>query len=278
MPVLFIGHGSPMNAIEQNRFSDTWRKVGELLPAPDAILCVSAHWETNGPRATAMDTPGTIYDFSGFPAELYQVKYPAPGSPELAERICDMIRYAEVIPDREWGLDHGTWSVLRQMYPTADIPVVQLSMDYNQSASWHYQLARELVQLRQEGVLIIGSGNMVHNLRRIAFAGGGIADFNRPFGLDWAIEANTVFKDLILKNRHEKLTDYLSLGEAVRLAVPTPDHYVPLLYALAQKKPDETVVFFNDQAVGGSLTMTSLIISEEDSNEKYKKLLNDAVN
>lgn len=276
MPVLFVGHGSPMNAIEQNQFSNTWGRVGQILPEPEAILCVSAHWETNGTRVTAMQKPDTIYDFSGFPEELYQVQYPAPGSPALADRICEIISDTKVDPDQEWGLDHGTWSVLRRIYPNADIPVVQMSMDYNQPAAWHYNLARELAPLREERVMIIGSGNMVHNLRRIAFSGGGVADFNRPFGLDWAIEASNLFKDHIRRDHHAELTDYLALGDAVRKAVPTPEHYLPMLYALAQKKPDETVVFFNDQAVGGSLTMTSLIITDKTSNDQFESLLNNA--
>ncbi len=258
MPVLFVGHGTPMNAIEDNAFSKAWRAVGEALPRPKAILCVSAHWETRGSQVTAMEKPRTIHDFSGFPQMLFDVQYPAPGCPWLARATKDAIASAEVGLDNGWGLDHGCWSVLKHLYPKADVPVVQLSLDRTTSGPAHYALAKELALLRQQGVLILGSGNMVHNLRRVVVKADG--DFNQPFGFDWAIEANALFKRLINENRHAELADYHSLGPSAQLAVPTPEHYLPLLYALALKQEHETVTYFNDQAVGGSLTMTSLII------------------
>jgi 4,5-DOPA dioxygenase extradiol len=260
MPVLFVGHGSPMNAIEDNEFSRTWRQIGRALPRPKAILCISAHWETWGTLVTAMEKPRTIHDFGGFPRALFEAQYPAPGSPWLAQEIKDTVTRAEVALDREWGLDHGCWSVLKQMFPDADVPVVQMSLDYTRPAQDHYLLAQELAPLRQQGVLILGSGNLVHNLRLVAIAGQGLSDLNAPFGLDWAIEANELFKDLIRENRHAELIDYPSLGQAVQLAVPTPEHYLPMLYAIALQRQDESVSYFNDTPIAGSLTMTSLII------------------
>ena len=273
MPVLFVGHGSPMNAIEDNQFSRGWREVAKILPRPKAILCVSAHWETWGTLVTAMEKPRTIHDFGGFPRALFEAQYSAPGSPWLAREIKNRVQKAKVDLDTDWGLDHGCWSVLKQMYPAADIPVIQLSLDSAKSAQEQYDLAKELAPLRQKGVLILGSGNMVHNLRRVVFRGGGLSDFNQPFGLDWAIEASELFKGLIRENRHAELADYQSLGNAVRLAVPTPEHYLPMLYALALKQEQETVLYFNDQPVGGSLTMTSLIIDAEWKNAQYARKL-----
>jgi 4,5-DOPA dioxygenase extradiol len=269
MPVLFIGHGSPMNAIEDNEFSKAWREVAKILPKPKAILCISAHWETQGTLVTAMEKPRTIHDFGGFPRALFDVQYPAPGSPWLAREVKDTVSKVSVGLDQDWGLDHGCWSVLMQMFPAADIPVIQLSLDYTKQASEHYALAKELASLRQQGVLILGSGNLVHNLSRLVVMGNGPGDFNNPFGLDWAIEANELFKRLINENRHPELANYLSLGDAVRLAVPTPEHYLPMLYVLALKQENETVIYFNDQPVGGSLTMTSLIIDTELKNTQY---------
>lgn len=260
MPVLFVGHGSPMNAIEENEFSLKWREIGQQLPRPKAILCVSAHWETWGTLVTAMETPRTIHDFGGFPRQLFEAQYPAPGSPWLAQETKDLVHGVEVGFDREWGLDHGCWSVLLQMFPEADIPLIQLSMDYTQPAQAHYDLAKELAPLRDKGVLILGSGNMVHNLRRVVLRGGGVSDFNRPFGLDWAIEANELFKKLIDENRHQELIHYQSLGPAVQLAVPTPEHYTPMIYALALRQKDEPLAYFNDKPLAGSLTMTSFMI------------------
>jgi 4,5-DOPA dioxygenase extradiol len=271
MPVLFIGHGSPMNAIEDNEFSKAWREVAKILPKPKAILCISAHWETPGTQVTAMEKPRTIHDFGGFPQALFEVQYPAPGSPWLAQEVKNAMKKIKVGLDQEWGLDHGCWSVLMQMFPAADIPVVQLSLDYTKPAPEHYALAKELAPLRQKGILILGSGNMVHNLSRLEAKGNSPGDLNKPFGLDWAVEANELFKRLINENRHPELADYPSLGNAVRLAVPTPEHFLPMLYVLALKQENETVIYFNDQAVGGSLTMTSLIIDTELKNAQYAR-------
>ena len=260
MPVLFVGHGSPMNAIEDNQFSKGWREVRQSLPKPKAILCISAHWETWGTLVTAMDRPRTIHDFGGFPPDLFAVQYPAPGSRWLAGETKNVVEKTAVGLDEDWGLDHGCWSVLNQMFPEAEIPVVQLSLDYTQPAQYHYDLAKELAPLRKQGVLILGSGNMVHNLRLVQLKGNSLRDFNRPFGFDWAIEANELFKKLIRQNDHQALIDYPALGKSVQLAIPTPEHYLPLLYALALKQAGEPISFFNDQAIGGSLTMTSIKI------------------
>jgi 4,5-DOPA dioxygenase extradiol len=255
MPVLFMGHGSPMNALEDNEFTSNWEKTASQLPRPKAILCVSAHWLTRGTHVTAMAKPPTIHDFGGFPAELFAVKYSAPGDPVLAEETRRAIKGTQVVADHDWGLDHGAWSVLKRMYPKADVPVVQLSIDYDRPPQWHYDLGRELAPLREKGVLILASGDMVHNLRRVAFERIGEA-----YGFDWALEAQAKFNKLIQARDHAPLIDYPSLGEAVRLSVPTPDHYYPLLYALAlQGKGDEASIF-NDKAVGGSVTMTSVLI------------------
>jgi len=256
----FIGHGSPMNAIEDNLFSQGWHQVAQKLPKPKAILCISAHWETWGTLVTAMQQPRTIHDFGGFPRALFEVKYPAPGSLWLAETTRSLIKQTPVSFDTEWGMDHGCWIVLNQMYPQADIPVVQLSMDYAQPAQFHYDLSKELAPLRSQGVLILGSGNMVHNLRRVVLKSNNLNDFNAPFGLDWAIEANELLKKLINEGRHTELIDYLALGTAVQLAVPTPEHYLPMLYVLALKEANDTVTYFNDYPIAGSLTMTSFVI------------------
>lgn len=256
MPVLFIGHGSPMNAIEENEFVEGWRNIGKSIPRPKAILCVSAHWETKGTFVTAVPKPQTIHDFGGFPRALYDVQYPAPGSPELALETKQIITKTVLGLDEKWGLDHGAWSVIRQMYPEANVPVMEMSLDYSQGPQYHYDLAKELSSLRNKGVLIIGSGNMVHNLRMVAWD-----KMNEPeFGFDWAIQANDTFKRLIMSGNHNELINYITLGKEVQLAVPGPDHYLPLLYALALKEKNEAVSFFNDKAVMGSLTMTSVKI------------------
>jgi len=269
MPLLFLGHGSPMNAIEDNEFSRGWQKTARALTKPKAILCISAHWETNGARVTAMEIPRTIHDFGGFPLELYEVQYPAPGSKWLAQEVQNAVKKTEVTFDEEWGLDHGCWSVVSRMFPKADVPVVQLSMDTFRPAQEHYDLARELAPLREKGVLIVGSGNMVHNLGLVEFRGETMSDFNKPFGFDWAIEANESFKKFINDNRHDKLIDYQSLGKSVRLAVPTPEHYLPMLYALALKREDESITYFNDVPVAGSLTMTSFVVDKSASGRAF---------
>jgi len=256
MPVLFVGHGTPMNAIEVNEFVLKWRELGKSIPAPKAILCISAHWETSGTFVTAMTMPSTIHDFGGFPQELYEVQYPAPGSPELAYDVKRIIKSVEVGMDQKWGLDHGSWSVLRNIYPMYQIPVVEMSLDWHLTPRNHYELAKELAPLRKMGVLIIGSGNIVHNLRMIAWD----HVHDPEYGFDWAINANETFKHLILDNNHQDLINYQTLGIEVQMAVPTPDHYLPLLYTLALKEENESIEFFNDKPVMGSLSMTSVKI------------------
>ncbi len=254
MPVLFIGHGSPMNGIEDTEFSRRWSTMAEEIPQPKAVLVVSAHWFTKGTQITAMDFPETIHDFGGFPKELFAVQYPAPGSPVLAKETAELLHSAHVELDHDWGLDHGTWTVVRHMYPDADIPVLQLSIDYTKGAQYHYDLAKELQGLRKKGVLIIGSGNMVHNLRMVAWDRLNDAEY----AFDWTKQINSRFKELILAGDHKPLINYSSLGKEAMLAIPTPEHYLPLMYTLGLKTPADNVSFFNDKAVGGSLTMTSV--------------------
>jgi 4,5-DOPA dioxygenase extradiol len=255
MPVLFIGHGSPMNGIEHNEFSNSWAELAKEIPIPKAILVVSAHWLSRGTKITAMDFPETIHDFGGFPRELFDVQYPAPGNPDLAKETASIIKSTEVELAHDWGLDHGAWTVIRNMYPDASIPVLQLSIDYTKGPQFHYELAKELSSLRRKGVLIMGSGNMVHNLRMISFD-----KMDKEFGFDWAIEMNEIFKKHISRRNHQALINYESLGAGARLAIPTPDHYYPLLYSLGLQGDNEEVVIFNDKLMAGSLTMTSLII------------------
>jgi 4,5-DOPA dioxygenase extradiol len=255
-PVLFIGHGSPMNGIEDNEFSQTWRKMGQEIARPKAVLVVSAHWLTRGTFVTAMEQPKTIHDFGGFPQALFDVQYPAKGDPELAKETAKLITTTNVGLDHDWGLDHGTWTVVRHMYPDADIPVLQLSIDYDRPAEYHYNLAKEIAALRKKGVLIIGSGNMVHNLRMVDWR-----RLNEPnFGFDWAVEMNTIFKEKIGNGDHKALIDYQKLNKAATLAIPTPDHYYPLLYTLGLQDGKDRISFFNDRLVGGSLNMTSVKI------------------
>lgn len=255
MPVMFVGHGNPMNAIEENKFSRMWEEVGKTLPEPKAILCISAHWESWGTLVTPGSRPKTIHDFGGFPRELYQVKYPAPGSTWLVDKVQELLGN-EATPSDTWGLDHGCWSVLKRMFPGADVPVVQLSLDQAKDGKAHFEMAKKLAPLREKGVLIIGSGNMVHNLRLIEFPEG---DFNQEFGFDWAYEANALFKKLIDKDDYAKLCAYEKLGKAAQLAIPTPEHYFPMLYILALLRDGEKIEYFNDSAVAGSLTMTSFV-------------------
>lgn len=256
MPVLFLGHGSPMNAIEENGFVQGFRTIGETIEKPNAILCVSAHWETNGTFITHMDSPRTIHDFGGFPKALYDVQYPAPGFPELAKETQKIITSTDVGLDDKWGLDHGAWSVLKHLYPEADVPVLQLSLDYTKSAEYHYNLAKELAKLREKGILIVGSGNIVHNLGMIAWD-----KMNEDsYGYDWAIEAHDKIKSYIELDDHNNLIDYKNQGEAFNLAIPTPEHYLPLLYSLALKESNDPLTFYNDKQIMGSLSMTSIKI------------------
>ncbi|WNJ18788.1 4,5-DOPA dioxygenase extradiol [Pontibacter sp. G13] len=263
MPVLFIGHGSPMNAIEDNIFTDTWHQLGQEIPKPQAILVVSAHWLTRGTHVTAMTAPPTIHDFGGFPQELFEVSYPAPGDPALAREIQQKLHPLTVGLDHEWGLDHSTWSITRQMFPNADIPVLQLSIDYHRDAQHHYELGQALSELRKKGVLIIGSGNLVHNLRMIDFRKAmekGPDGQQVEFGYDWAIEINETFKRHIHSGNHQALVDFQKLGKEANLAIPTPDHYFPLLYTLGLVGKQDDIQIFNDAYVGGSISMTSVRI------------------
>jgi len=252
MPVLFLGHGNPMNAIEENEFTKGWSDAGKNIARPNAILCISAHWETPGTYVTAMDRPPTIHDFGGFPQQLFDVQYPAPGDVEMAKETKAGITKTPVGFNYDWGLDHGCWVVLSRLYPKADIPVIQLSLDYNKPAQWHFELAKELAFLRKKGVLIIGSGNIVHNLGMINWKD------NKPF--DWAIEAGDIVKKLIKQHDFESLIKYDTLGKAMQLAIPTPEHYLPLLYTLALKGDQDNLSFFNDKTVMGSISMASLKI------------------
>jgi len=254
MPALFVGHGNPMNAIEETSFAAAWREAAAAIPRPRAILCISAHWETEGTFVTAMERPKTIHDFYGFPDDLYRVQYPAPGSPELAERIRGLVTSTAVRPDDgySWGLDHGAWSVLRRMYPEADIPVVQLSLDRTQHPRFHYDLGAELAWLRAEGVLIVGSGNIVHNLRLLQW------DASEPY--PWAAGFDKLAAKLILAGDHDRLVAYPALGEQARLSIPTNEHYLPLLYTLALRQPGEPVSFFAEGVTLGSISMRSVRI------------------
>ena len=254
MPVLFIGHGSPMNGIEDTEFSRRWTQMAKEIPTPKAVLVVSAHWFTKGTQITAMDFPKTIHDFGGFPKELFAVQYGAPGDPALAKETANLLQTAHVELDHDWGLDHGSWTIIRHMYPDANIPVLQLSIDYTKGPQYHYDLAKELHALRKKGVLIIGSGNMVHNLRMVAWD----RLNDQEYAYDWAAQINDKFKELILSGEHKPLINYSSLGREAMLAIPTPEHYLPLMYTLGLKTGKDTVSFFNDKAVGGSLTMTSV--------------------
>jgi 4,5-DOPA dioxygenase extradiol len=251
MPVLFVGHGNPMNAIERNEFHHSWQELGRRLPKPKAVLCISAHWETRGVCVTATGKPETIHDFHGFPKALFDVQYPAPGDADLANRISGLISSTKSRLDQGRGLDHGAWSVLAPMYPAADIPVVQLSLDTSQPGRFHYALARELAPLRDEGILILGSGNIVHNLR--------LFSFHDPQPLPWAAECDATLRRRIQAREHDLLLDYDTLGPNARLAVPTPEHYFPLLYALALQEDAELVSFFNERVIS-AISMTSLLI------------------
>lgn len=256
MPVLFLGHGSPMNAIEENQFVQGFRQIASEIPLPKAILCVSAHWFTQGTYVTAMELPKTIHDFYGFPQELFDVEYPAPGSPELAHITKELLLPTEIKEDNSWGLDHGAWSVIRHMYPEADIPVIQLSIDYTKGPEYHFDLAQRLSKLRERGILIIGSGNIVHNLRLIDWR-----NINTVgAGWDWAIEARERTNNWILSGDYKPLLEYQKQGTALQYAVPSPDHYLPLIYSLGLKGSTDSLSLFNDALIGGSLSMTSVRI------------------
>jgi 4,5-DOPA dioxygenase extradiol len=258
MPVLFLGHGNPMNAIDDNSFTRGFQAIGKTLPKPKAILCVSAHWETRGTYVTAMEQPKTIHDFGGFPQALYDVQYPAPGSPALAKETQQTIKSTQIGLDQDWGLDHGCWTVVKFLYPNADIPIVQLSLDYTQPPAYHYALAKELASLRRKGILIVGSGNSIHNLRMAAWDKMMIPGY----AFNWATIANEKIKKHISHGDHQALIDYSKQGKEFQLAVPTPEHYLPMLYTLALQEKDEQPVFYNDALVAGSLNMLSIKIDK----------------
>lgn len=255
MPALFLGHGSPMNAIEENEYVSGFRTIAKALPKAKAVICISAHWYTKGTMVTAMPKPKTIHDFGGFPEALYKVQYPAPGSPDLAKQTKELIKKASVGLDETWGLDHGAWSVLKHVFPNADVPVIQLSIDYTKDAQWHFDLAKELQSLRNKGILIVGSGNIIHNLYDAAFD-----RINENFGYDWAIEAREKTNALLLKGDFDQLIHYEKLGKPLQKAVPTPDHYLPLIYTLGLKNEKDKLELFNDKLLAGSLSMTSVKI------------------
>lgn len=253
MPAIFFGHGNPMNALADNDWTRAWRAIGRTIPRPRAVLCVSAHWYLPATLVTAMPAPRTIHDFGGFPRELFEVEYPAPGDPELAVRIQRLLAPLEVgLDEGNWGLDHGTWSVLCHVFRDADIPVVQLSIDETQPPEFHYGIAKELNTLRDEGVLIIGSGNLVHNLHTYSWGRHKIQAF------DWAIRFEAQARKLLLEGNHEPLIHYETMGRDAVLAAPTPDHYLPLLYVIAQARPDDEVSFPVEGFDGGSISMLSI--------------------
>lgn len=252
MPVIFAGHGSPMNAVEDNEFTKKWYEIGNSIPKPKAILSVSAHWLTNGTYATFAEKPKTIYDFYGFPEILFQQKYDAPGSIELATSLQNQITSPKILKDLDWGLDHGTWSVLIKMFPQADIPVVQLSISGKESEQFHFDLGKKLQFLRERGVLIFCSGNIVHNLRRIKWEGG---------TYDWAVEFDEKVKSLIDKRDFNSLINWQSLGSSTELSIPTNDHYLPLMYALGASDKDSKIDYFAEKVIMGSLSMRGLVIN-----------------
>ncbi len=253
MPAVFLGHGSPMNTLQQNEFTDAWRKFGASIPKPRAVLCVSAHWFTHGTHVTATPTPETIHDFGGFPQALFDFQYPAPGDPVLAQRVADLLKPLNVGLDRQWGLDHGTWSVLAHVFPEADIPVIQLSIDRTQPAQFHYDLGKQLAPLRDEGVLIIGSGNVVHNL--------GIMNWREQnVAFDWAIRFNNVVKEHIANSNHGPLIDFEGFGNDAALAINSKEHYLPFLYILGAHSPQERANILSDGIIGGSISMLSVAV------------------
>lgn len=257
MPVLFLGHGSPMNAIEENQFVSGFRELANTLPQPNAILCVSPHWYTKGTKVTAIEMPKTIHDFGGFPPELFAVQYPAKGSPQLALETKEILKPIEVELDDTWGLDHGAWSVIKHLYPAANVPVIQLSIDYTKPPEYHFELAKQLSDLRYKGILIVGSGNIVHNLRLVDFS-----NFDKDnYGYDWAIEARETINNYVLDGNFKPLFDYEKHSKALQLAIPTPEHFLPLIYTLGLKDKKDQLDLFNDKLVAGSLSMTSVKIS-----------------
>jgi len=254
MPTIFFGHGNPMNALLRNAYTERWAALGVEIPRPKAVLCISAHWYVSGAALTVNTAPRTIHDFGGFPRELYEVRYPAPGDPALARRVQKLLAPQRVELEERWGLDHGTWSVLRHVYPLADVPVVQLSIDENEAAQFHYEIGRRLAPLREEGVLIVGSGNLVHNLHAYAWGHHPVEPYN------WAVSFESRARELLKAGEHAPLVDYEKLGGAALLSVPTPDHYLPFLYVIGAGLEGEQVVFPVEGIDGGSISMLAVKI------------------
>lgn len=252
MPAIFFGHGNPMNALFQNAWTEGWAEIGRAMPRPKAILCVSAHWYIPAVAVTAMERPRTIHDFGGFPRELFEYQYPAPGSPGLATRVQELIGRDVLADERHWGLDHGTWAVLCHVFPAADVPVVQLSIDETQPAAFHYELGRRLASLRDEGILVMGSGNIVHNLHTYAWGRHDVEPF------DWAMRFEETARSLIAAGDHRPLINYESLGRDAALSAPTPDHFLPLLYVLGAAGEDDEISFPIEGFDGGSISMTTV--------------------
>src|ERR1700686_2056081 len=257
LPAIFFGHGNPMYAVWDNSYTEGWRQIGKQMPRPRAILAISAHWFVPETGVTVSTAPRTIHDFGGFPQELYRVQYPAPGDPELAQRVQSMLKPLQVKVDSSWGLDHGTWSVLRHVYPNADVPVVQLSIDETQTASFHYEIGRKLAPLRAEGVLIVGSGNLVHNLHAYAWGE------HKPDPYEWAVRFETEAKGLLLTGDHKPLVNYETLGKEALLSIPTPDHYLPLLYVIGTRQHDDVVMFPVEGVDGGSISMLTVQVGQQ---------------
>ena len=258
LPAIFFGHGNPLNALARNTYTDGWRAIGNSIPRPKAVLCVSAHWYLPAVAVTAMLKPRTIHDFGGFPKELYEVQYPAPGSPELARRVKNLLKPVSAeLDERSWGLDHGTWSVLCHVFPEADVPVVQLSIDETQPPEFHYELGKRLGPLRDEGILVIGSGNLVHNLHAYAWGRHEV----QPF--DWAVRFEQQARKFLLNGVDAPLVNYESLGREALLSVPTPDHYLPLVYVIALRRDDDETSFPVEGFDGGSVSMLTVKIGKK---------------
>jgi 4,5-DOPA dioxygenase extradiol len=256
LPAIFFGHGNPMNAVLNNFYTEGWRRIGERTAKPKAILSISAHWFVPKTGVTIGTAPRTIHDFGGFPRELYQVRYPAPGDPDLARRVQNLLAPLPVALDDSWGLDHGTWSVLRHVYPAADVPIVQLSIDESQPPSFHFEIGRKLAPLRGEGVLIVGSGNLVHNLHAYAWGR------HMPEPYDWAVRFETEAKGLLISGEDRRLVDYEALGREALLSIPTPDHYLPLLYVIGARQRGEAVAFPVEGVDGGSISMLCVEVGQ----------------
>ena len=251
MPAIFFGHGNPMNALADNALTRSWFEIGQSFPKPEAVLCISAHWYIPSVAVTAMERPRTIHDFGGFPQALFEVQYPAPGSPALAERVNQLLS-GVVADESSWGLDHGTWSVLRHVFPKADVPIVQLSINEIEPPQFHYDLAQKLRPLRDDGILIVGSGNLVHNLHAYAWGKHDVEPF------EWAVRFENKVRELMVAGEHQPLIDYETLGRDAMLSAPTPDHYLPLLYVLAQARRYDSISFPVEGFDGGSISMLAV--------------------